>query len=215
MRGRLTYFGLALLLVGLVCVVFGAINLSNVSPKAVSPGESVGVWNITRNLENGRTYRLEIESGDGWGTPFAKGDFTEQQPVNVTITSPTGGNTSLQAWFLGLETSSPYYQEGEGPTVVEVTYQNVDETGVRVETSSTRIRFTARLSGEYVAYVHQEGLWSDVPPLTMAFYEDFVENREAYVVVASAGGIAGTGGGVIFLVNAFKRETAKHKKTRR
>lgn len=211
---RLSYFGLILLLIGLACVVFGALGLRNVTKINVGQSDDQ-VWSYARDLTAGRTYILYIESGDAWGVPFGKGDFDSPMPVNVTITSPSGLVTSLQAFFYGLPTDSPYYQEGTPPTTVEVRYQNVDDSSLSVDTSSVEIRFTVKKAGNYSAEVLHEGLWSDTPPNFFVFYEEFVSNREAYSLLAFGGGAAGAVGGVTFIVARFGKEGFKRKRTRK
>lgn len=211
LRGKLPYFGLALLLIGLVCVIVGQIGLRNV--KDVEAGQSDElVWYYSCNLTSGNTYRVYIESNDAWGEAFRTGALNTPQPVNVTITSPGGGTTSLQAFFYSEPPTSPLYHEGTPATVVEVRYQNIDESGLGVASSPAEIRFMAKQNGVFTVRVLEEGLWSPEPPNFFIVYREVSQDREAYTVLASLGGVLSIIGGVTFIVSLFRRESVKHKK---
>jgi len=210
---KLSYLGLTLLLTGVVCLAFGEVNLRNV--QAVQIGIQDSVWSYAYNLTDGRTYGVDIASSDDWGKPFGSGQFTVEQPVNVTITSPGGGLTTLQAFFYGLPSSSPYYKVGTPPTILYVTYQKVDDMGLTVDASSSQIRFTAKQSGPYNVSVLQQGLWSKEPPDYIMFYEELAPNKETYTLLASGGGLVGTLGGVTFIVSLFRSRGVKRKRTRK
>ena len=210
---KLSYLGLTLLLTGVVCLAVGEVNLRNV--QTVQIGTQDSVWSYAYNLTNGRTYGVDIASSDDWGKPFGSGQFTKEQPVNVTITSPGGGLTTLQAFYYGLPSSSPYYKVGTPPTILYVTYQRVDDMGLTVDASSSQIRFTAKQSGSYNVSVLQQGLWSKEPPDYIMFYEEFAPNGETYTLLASGGGLLGTLGGVTFVVSLFRSRGVKRKRTRK
>lgn len=210
---KLTYVGLILLLTGLVFVVIGEVNLGNV--KYVQVGLQNTAWYYAQNLTSGRTYRIDIVSSDDWGKPFGSGSFTTAMPVNVTITSPTGGVTALQAFYLGLQTTNPLYKLGTPPAVVDVVYQNVDDAALRVEVPSSEIRFIARQSGLYNVSVLQAGLWSTQPPDQIIYYEEVAPNRDAYSILAFGGGVLGTVGGATSVASLFRNRGPKHKATRK
>jgi hypothetical protein len=169
---KLFYFGLLLLLLGMVCVAVGAVNLQNV--KSVEVGRSsVEVWSYACNLTRGNTYWVYIESNAAWGVPFNTGAFTSPQPVNVTITSPGGGVTSLQAFFDSVSTSNPAYRQGTPPAIVYVSYENVDYSSLGVDTTSGKIRFSVGESGMYTARVLKAG-WIDTPPDFFVFYKTYL-----------------------------------------
>jgi hypothetical protein len=210
---KLSYFGLTLLLLGIVCVMVGGANMENV--KSVEAGHSdVEVWNYACNLTSGNTYWLYIESNAAWGAAFQSGGFTDAQPVNVTITSPGGGVTSLQAFFLGVSATSPYYRQGIPPAIVSVTYDNVDYNSLSVDTTSGKIRFAVKQSGVYNASVLDEG-WIDTPPDFFIFYKEVPSDSETYTLLTSGGGVVGTFGGVTLVVSIFRKEGVKRKRTRK
>lgn len=213
MPGKLTYVGLILLLIGVVFIVVGEVNLGNV--KSVQVGLQDTAWYYAQNLTSGRTYRIDIVSSDDWGVPFGSGDFTTAEPVNVTITSPTGDITALQAFYLGLETSNPLYKLGTPPAVVDVVYQNVDDAAMRVEIPSTEIRFVARETGLYNVSVVQASLWSKQPPDEIIYYEEVAPNRDVYSILALGGGVLGTVGGATSVASLFSNRGPKHKAARK
>lgn len=187
----------------------GEFNLANVDAVQIEQKESV--WSNAVNLTHGNTYGIDIQGSDDWGKPFGRGDFTEPMPVNITITSPEGGITFLQAYFYGLPTSSPYYGSGTPPAIVDVKYQNVDSAGIAVDYSTAHIRFMAKQDGYYNATVHQEGMWSKEPPDYILFLKEVIPDREIYSLVATGGGVVCTFGGVIFIVSLFKNRNVKRK----
>lgn len=211
---KLAYVGLLLLLVGIACIVYGEVGLSNVKRVEVATSNDL-VWNSTCNLASGKTYIVYIESNDDWGKAFKDGQITDPQPVNVTITSPDASVTRLQAFYYGLSTDNPMYQEGTPPAIVEVRYSNVDDNNLRVDASSGEIRFTVKQDGNYTVSVLKEGLWSVQPPNFFTFYEEVSENRNLYSLMAFAGGGAGTVGGVTFVVSVFRKDGTKRKKPRK
>lgn len=210
MQRKLLYFGLSLFLIGVICLVVAESEFKNV--RLIPVIESIGVWEIAGNMTSRKTYVLHIESGDAWGEPFKNGDFTSPQPVNVTITSPEGGVTKLQAFFFALSVSNPYYQEGEPPTIVEVRYQTVDYSSMQVDASSWRIRFTVKRDGPYTARVLKEGLWSTQPPNDMIFYEEVFESKDVYALLVLSGGLLCTVGGITSMWGVFAKESAKRKR---
>ncbi len=214
MLSKLSYFGLILLLIGVVCLVVGEVNLGNVKQVEVGTQQYL-VWRYALNLTRGETYRVDI-SGGNWGETFARGGYTSPQPLNVTITSPGGGITSLQAFYWSEPSGSPYYRAGTPPTIVDVTYQNVDDASLTVDSSSSEIVFTVKQGGSYTVGVPQNSgrfYTSKEPPDYIAFYEYVIANREIYSLLASGGGVAGTLGGVALIVGLFTGRGVKRKRT--
>jgi len=197
-------------LIGVVCLIVGSVNLRNLT--FLSVDVSSGEWELVGNLIGGRTYVLYIESSDEWGEPFKNGDFVEAQPVNVTITSPNGGVTKLQAFFYGLPSSSPYYKEGTPPAIVDVTYQLVDNSSLQVDAPSSRIRFNAKRDGNYTARVLEEGLWAKSPPNDMIFYEEVIPNKDLYTLLVLGGGLSAVGGGVGSVWGGLGKKSVKRTK---
>jgi len=209
---KLSYLGLTVLLIGLVCLAVGEVYLANV--KTVPVGQEYSVWSSACNLTSGMAYGVDIESGLDWGVPFSNGAFTKEQPVNVTITSPQGGVTRLQAFFLG-GPAAGFYREGIPPTIVGVNYLNVDDAGLTVDYVSSQIRFTVRQSGPYTVSVLQDGLWSNKPPSYILFFKIVAPNSETYSLLASGGGVVGTVGGITFILSLFRSRNTKRRRTHR
>jgi hypothetical protein len=208
---KLTYLGVMLLLLGIVCGVVGAVNLQNVTSVNVGQSESE-VWSYALNLTSGNTYWLYIESGNAWGLAFTTaGGYTTAQPVNVTIASPSGGVTSLQAFFYSIPPTSPYYKTGTPPAIVDVIFENVDYLSLDADSSSGKIQFSVKESGLYNATVINGG-WIDTPPAFFRFYEEVASNRNSYALLASGGGVVGIIGGVTLVVSVFRKGGVRHKK---
>lgn len=200
-----------LLLIGGACIAIGEFNLSRATlVENARSGDKV--WYYGFNLTTGKTYRLRIESSQKWGALWGNGTFDTALPVNVTITSPGGDATSLQAFFFGLAASNPLYREGTPPTIIEVRYQNVDYASLSVDQSFALIRFSVKQDGLYVARVLQEGLWTTDPPQRFIILEEFVANRDTYSLLAFGGGVLGAVGGVALVVGIFRRKKLKPKR---
>jgi hypothetical protein len=206
---KLSIFGLILLLLGAIFLGVGEFNLRNVNSVEVEHEDTV--WSHAANLTHGITYGVDISASDDWGKPFGKGDFTKAMPVNVTITSPRGDVTSLQVFYYGEASTSPFYQVGIPPAIVAVKYENVDSAGLLVDTSSYHMRFMARQDGPYNVTVLQEGLWSKEPPDYILFSKEVTPNSGIYYLLSAAGGVMCALGGVTYLVTLFRSRNSSHK----
>jgi hypothetical protein len=173
------------------------------------------VWSCSFNLTRGKTYRINILASPKWGQDFASARFEEAQPVNVTITSETGGVTRLQTFFLGLLPESPQYKEGTPPTIIDVRYQNVDDANVRVITPNTKIEIIPKQTGVYTIRVLEEGLWSTGPPDYFALIEKYTPDNDFYTVLSFCGGIIGIAGGVTYVASIFRKGKMNPKKIRK
>jgi hypothetical protein len=200
------------LAIGIVCIGVGEVNLNNV--KRVKIGQEYSVWSYALNLSEGRTYGVDISATDDWSLPFGRGDFVSPQPVNVTITSPGGGVTALRVFYYSERSTSPYYQVGIPAQIVGVTYENVDDAGLRMDTLSQQIHFTVRQSGPFNVSVVQKSVWSTEPPDYILFFEIVAQNRETYTFLATGGGIVGALGGATFIVGLFTSRKSKRKRAR-
>jgi hypothetical protein len=206
---KLSVFGLILLLAGAVCLAVGEYRLGDVN--AVPIEQQYSVWSLAVNLTQRTTwYGIDIQSSDDWGKPFGRGDFTKPMPVNVTIASPAGDVTRLQLFLYGERSTSPYYQLGAPPTIVEVKYQNVS-AGLAVDYSTPHIRFTPKQDGPYNVTVLKDGFWSAEPPDYILFLKEVTPDRETYSLLATGGGVVCTLGGIIFIVSLFKNRNGKRK----
>jgi hypothetical protein len=208
---KLSYIGLVLLLVGIVLLAVGEVNLRNVN--IVEVGRENDVWSYAINLTRGNWYGVDISASDDWGKPFGNGDFTKPMPVNVTITSPGNDTTRLQAFFYGLPSSSPYYKVGTPPTIVAVSYQNVDDVGLTADSLSAQIRFMPKQNGPYNVTVLKEGLWSTELPDYILFSEEVVSNREMYSLLTTGGGALCAVGGIAFIASLFKSRNTKSERS--
>jgi hypothetical protein len=200
-----------LLLIGVVCLVIGEVYLANT--KQVQVGLQYSEWSYACNLTAGETYRVYI-SGDTWGEAFSQAGFTSAQPLNVTISSPEGGVTSLQAFYWG-EAATGEYRSGTPPTIVGVTYQSVDDTGLSV-VSSSDIVFMAKQNGLYNVSVPKNGglfYTNKQPPDYIAFYHYVTPNRENYSLLAAGGGAVCTIGGVTIIVDRLRGRRVKRRRT--
>jgi hypothetical protein len=200
-------------LTGLVVILIGDMGLNNIKLEAIARSENS--WEVTGYLFNDKTYVLRIESGDEWDKMFTKGKFDVPQPVNVTIVSPSGNLTKLQAFFFGVPSTSPYVPQAP-TTVVEVEYFFIDSNSLKVEEESTLIRFTVKKEGTYTARVIEEELnWARGPPLEMIFFKEFVENGDFYMFIRLFGFVIGMVGFSISIWGAAttKKVMTKKRKT--
>ncbi len=208
MLSKFSSFGLILLLVGVICLVVGTYNLSNVNVVQLDRFESL--WSGSVNLTHGNTYGIDIQGSEDWGHFFANRTFTQPMPVNITIMSPEGDTTHLQAYFYGLDPDSPYLTVL--PVIVDVKYQNADSAGLAIDYQTPHIRFMAKQDGSYNATVPQRGFYgSTQPPDYITFLEEVTPNRETYSLVTMAGGVFCTVGGIVFIVGLFKNRNVKRK----
>jgi hypothetical protein len=208
------YFWLSLFLIGATCLIVSEAFFRNVKFEEIARIE--GSWDFQGNLTSGKTYILSIASSEEWGKLFNDGTFTEPQPVNITITSPEGGNvTILQAFFFGLPSTSSLYQEGTPPAIVNIEYQIVDDSSLQVTASSSQIRFTVRRTGLYVVRVLQQLLAARDPPLEMLFYEEVVLNKDGYIFLVLSGGLLCIVGGVMSIWSIFGKEKVKRRRMRK
>jgi energy-converting hydrogenase Eha subunit C len=205
---KLSAFGLILLLVGVICLVVGSYNLSIVNVVQLDRFESL--WSGSVNLTRGNTYGIDIQGSEDWGKFFANSTFTQPMPVNISIMSPEGDTTCLQAYFYGLDPDSRYLTVS--PAIVDVKYQNADKAALAIDYSTPRIRFMAKQDGSYNATVPQRGFYgSTQPPDYITFLEEVTPNRETYSLVAMAGGVFCAVGGIGFIVGLFRNRNVKHK----
>jgi hypothetical protein len=204
LTSKLSYAALVIIVIGAACLVFAEVKLSDVSVTQLARSDdSVLYW--TFNLTRGKTYRIDILAGGKWGRDYYAALFTEAQPVNVTITFMNGGVTSLQAFFFGIPPDNPYYPEGTPLTIVDVKWQDVDDTNIRAITSAMKIMMTIKQSGLYTVRVLEQGLWSNGPPNYFALIEVFTPNSDTYSLMAFGGGITAMAGGVIYVVSVFRK----------
>lgn len=212
MPRKLQSLALIVILIGVIFLVIGEVNLANSYQTQVNLQYSA--WSDVCNLTNGNTYQIDI-SGNNWGSGFAASNFENPQPLNVTITSPGGGVTSLQAFYWG-EAASGDYKGGTPPTMISVTYLNVDDSGLTVDPTSPKIVITAKQTGLYNVSIPQNGglfYTSKEPADFIAFYVYVIPNKETYSLLTAGGGGIAALGGVTFVVSLFRKQPVKRKRT--
>jgi hypothetical protein len=213
LTSKLRFLALIVIVIGVIWLVIGEVNLANTTQTEVGTRQ-YDVWSAAVNLTSGSTYRVDI-SGNNWGAAFASGGFTTAQPLNVTITSPGGGISTLQAFYWG-EPSSGMSRGGTPPTIITVTFLSVDDAGLSAGSSLSEIVFTARQTGLYNVSIPQKGglfYTSKQPADYIDFYEYVTPNRETYSLITAGGGGAAALGGVAFIVSLFRRQSVKRKRT--
>jgi len=189
LRRLLFYSGIMLLLVGLTVLIVSA-SLRNV--KKVTVKSELDSWEVSENLTVGNTYIVDIMSSTDWRTDWTDGAYTDPQPVNVTIVSPNGNITKLQAFFLARLSESPLYPS-TFPSMVYVEYGEVDSGSIEVDESYPQIRFGVKESGNYSARIIHEinetlGVgWARGRPAEMIIYREVVEGPSYFI--APSGGI--------------------------
>jgi hypothetical protein len=214
LTSKLSYVALVIIVIGAACLVFAEVKLSDVSVTQLARSDE-SVWYWTFNLTRGKTYRIDILASSQWGRDYYAGGYVDAQPVNVTITSMTGGITSLQAFFYSITPDNPYYPEGTPPTIIDVKWQNVDDTNIRAITSAMKITITLKESGPYTVRVLEQISWSEGPPNYFALIEVFTPDSDTYSLMAFGGGIAAMAGGVTYVASVFRKRRMKPPKIHR
>jgi len=210
MQKKLLYIGIILLITGIAFLIYCEMFLKQVNyVPASDPVYSPDSWILQANLTSDRTYLLYIESADEWGQLFQKGIFDKPQPVNISITSPDGGITKVQAMFYGLAEQTPLYPEGRPPQIVEVSYFEIDSSSLQPIFSSSNIIFKVKKGGTYTVTVLREGLASLDPPNQMMFYEETMINRKTYSTLVFCGGFLSVVGSSTSVWCIFKGKRSK------
>jgi hypothetical protein len=148
-------------------------------------------WEISSNLEKGKTYVIDIVSSNDWTSDFteASPDTPDTQPVDVVITSPSGGETNLTAFFYGQLPSSSYYQSTR-PVIVYVRYASIDSHNLQIDDNYPRVRFTTKQGGNYAARIIEETLtWTSGPPEKIILYVEVLEDHNSRGLVLQSGGV--------------------------
>ena len=208
------YAGIVFFLIGLVFIIASS-NLRNI--KQVLVEKTSNSWEISADLEDEDTYVLDIVSGVKWRDDYTDGLYDTPQPVDVVITSPSGGETKLRAFFYARLPSSSYYKSTL-PVVVDVEYVSVDSYSLQVDEYYPRARFTTKQRGNYTARIMERTLfWTEGPPQEIALYKEIFESQNSYTLFLESGGILCLTGIVISVygARAIKRLRIKQKKLKK
>jgi len=211
LRKTFFYTGILFLLIGLAFLIASS-YLREI--KQVLVDSTSKSWEISADLEQGKTYVIDIVSSDNWTSDFTRAspDTPDTQPVDVVITSPSGGETNLTAFFYGRLPSNSYYQSTR-PVVVEVKYASVDSYSLQVDEHYPRIRFTTKQGRNYTARIIERTLnWTFGPPNNIMLYIEVIEDQNSRGLVLQSGGILSIIGVV---VSVYGIRTTKKLKVRR
>jgi hypothetical protein len=202
LRKWVVFFGLVILLAGLGSLVVGSIKNTRLDPV----DNTTSSWEISENLSKGNTYVLDIFSSYEWADLYTAGGYTTPQPLDMVITSPYGGVTKLQAYFIAWlpETSG---QKSTLPSLVHVEYESVDFESLDVDESYPQVRFITRQAGNYTAKIVEETLnWTVGPPKEIVLYQ-VVEYQDSWMIYLQEGGLVSLLTGAI--ISAWGAKTAK------
>lgn len=184
MRKALLYSGLAILSLGVAFLI--ASSIKNVEQRRI--GSSTASWEISADLTKGTTYIFDIWASTQWRDDFDLGAYETEQPVDVVLVSPSGGETRVQAFFIAPLPQSQYYK-GTIPAFVYVEYGTVDSDSLDVDKSYRAVRFTVKQGGNYTAHVVEETLnWTRGPPRQLILYQEVIPDESSYSVFLQGGG---------------------------
>jgi len=184
-RRPILVLGACLSIIALILMIIGSVKLKDVKLEVVGKSD-FEVWQFSANLSRGKTYILEIEYGTEWGQAFTQMGTDSPQPVNVTIISPSGNGTKLEAFFTGEPSQNPYMPV-TALAIAEVRYFKVDSDSLQVYEPSPRIRVTVKQEGNYTARVIEEELnWASGPPNQLLFYEEVPDS--SFLLLLQLGG---------------------------
>lgn len=209
MRKTFFYTGIVFLLIGLAFLIVSSYlqDIKQVLVNSTSDG-----WEISANLEEGKTYVLDIVSSNKWRTDYTGADVDVEQPVDMVITSPDGNETKLQAFLYAQLPSSAYYQSTL-PVVVYVEYASVDSYSLQVDEHYPRVRFTTKQGGNYTAHIIEQTLnWTSGPPEKITVYIEVLEDQNSRGLFIQGGGILSISG---VAVSVYGIRTTKKLKVRR
>ena len=196
MRKVVFYFGLIILLAGLIQLGVGSTKTSALEQLTSTANK----YEVSGNLTNGNTYVLYIIPSLAWRDAFDGGGYSTPQAIDVVITSPDGANTTLKAYFYALIPTSGGNTTVRGaiPSNVNVTYESVDFNSISVDSSYPQPRFTVKSGGIYnaaiiyqVTKLYPQGLanWTTGPPANMIFEEEIVENAYSFTGTLQISGV--------------------------
>lgn len=208
MRKTFFYAGIVFLLIGLTFLIASSYmqEIKKVLVNSTSNG-----WEVSADLEEEKTYVIDITSSSKWRDDYTGAAPDMAQPVDVVITSPTGGETKLIAFFLARLPSSPPYKS-TFPIVVEVEYVSVDSNSLLADQHSSRIRFTTKQRGNYTTRIIKQTLnWTSGPPAEMTISVEIIEDQNSRGLVIQGGVISFIIGVV---VSVYGIRTAKKLKVR-
>ncbi len=176
----LFYSGLIIVIAGLIFLLASGLFID---VEKLEIAKSSLSWEATANLEERKTYILDVFSSTQWRDAWTDGGYEEPQPVDVVITSPNNNSTTLQAFFYALQPTSTWYKS-PFPLIVYVEYKTVDSHSIEIDETSSKVRFTVQQSGYYTARLIESTLnWTIGTPREIVFYEEITENQGIYPVL--------------------------------
>lgn len=191
MRRPIFYAGIAFSLIGLVFLVFSG-YLQNFNRILVN--KTSNSFEISMNLEEKSTYILDIRSSEVWRDDYTAGAYDTPQPLEMVITSPSGNETKLLAFFYARLPSSQYYTS-TFPSLIEVEYMEVDSQNLEVDEYYPQIRFTVKHGGNYQAHIIEQTLnWTRGPPKEIQLYKEVIENQKSQAFFLQSGSILSLAG---------------------
>jgi hypothetical protein len=192
LRKWIVFFGLVILLAGLGSVIVGSVRNTKLDPV----DNTTSSWEISENLSEGSTYVLDIFSSNQWRDDYTAGGYTTPQPLDMVITSPHGGVTKLQAYFIAWLPGSEWYKSTL-PSLAHVEYESVDSDSLDVDESYPQVRFTTREAGNYAARIVAETLnWTTGPPKEIIIYQ-VVEYQDLQMIYLQGSGLISLFTGII------------------
>jgi hypothetical protein len=210
-RKALLYLGLTILLLGVAFLIISSIK--NVEQRRI--GSSTASWETSANLTKGSTYIFDIWASSQWGIDFSNGGYETEQPVDVVMVSPGGGETKLQAFFYAPLASSGSPYRAPNPSYIYTEYGTVDSDSFDVDKSYRAVRFTVKQGGNYTAHVVKETLnWTTGPPSELILYQEVIPDESSYSVFLQGGGGVCLLAGVVVLgwgVTATKKVGLRQK----
>jgi len=181
--------GVALLVGSLVMLLVSSSMLTvKLVPLRKGDKGEFNSWEISRELEEGNSYVVDVFSSDNWTEPFAQGFYEEPQPVDMVIIPPDGGEIKLKAFFYGEPSRSPYYSYYFRPKIVSVQYVSINSDSIKVDKNYSPIRFTVKQGGEYTVHIINDTLyWTEGPPKLIKIEKEVVEVQDLYPIFSHGG----------------------------
>jgi hypothetical protein len=196
-----------LLLLGGICLAVGYVFFSGARFRSLGRSPT-GLWEFTANLTARKSYRLIIYAPAEWNIPWAEVPDRDQMPVNMTITSPNGDVTKLEADFWGFAPQGNY--RNGATDIVGIKYFNVS-SALDVALNLASIRFGVTISGLYTVRFLKEGvLVTYGDPGSMEFFEEVHLTIEAYNASVVSGGMLCLIGCVVSLWGVFGKGKVRH-----
>jgi hypothetical protein len=216
-------FGILLIFVGFIVGLYGNSSKENVGELLGSKESSIHAWSVTLDFNAGQMLKLGIAQGQSWipndVTDEFKvgGQFIEYLPVMVTITAPTGHNTTFEVEYRTIDIE----RQAVAVFIVKVLQKNAElklessndtwTSGNNTYTSEylnqPEISGIVELNGWYTATVSRIGL--PTPPTRLTLFKYKVEIvKDQWFLIPIGGTTAILGGGI----SVWSTKSKTHKK---